>query len=310
MPAPSIGSGASSTTVGGLLSSIRAQIPDPVPLGQPPSADGNAFSFSILLQWLNDAMRILCTSANVINDWYAIASETGMDVYELPDEIQQVDQLWYDNFPCWRSPELDALFVTKIQGRSYFFGPHSIAATNRLHVWPACDRTAQVTALSANITATDRTIPLASVSAFRPYGFLLIEQELILYRTVNGTPTNTLTQTLRGQGGTLPAAHLSGTTAYEHNIMFRCSKLATPVTGVSDPIGIPTGLVPLLELYVLAKVRQSEQEYQMASQMLQEFDRAVDKLGSKSQLQGLQQGLQVRAGQPGPILYGGRVYIP
>lgn len=310
MPATTIGSGGSSTTVGGLLQSIRALIPDPVATGQPMSADGEDFSFSILLQWINDGLKILCTEAGIVNDWWAIASEQGMDVYELPSDIQNVEQLWYDNWPCWRSPELDALFVNKITQRSYFFGPHSLTAINRLHVWPACDRTAQVTTLSADIDATVRTIPLTSVSSFRPYGFVMIENELILYRTVNASPTNTLTQTLRAQGGTQAAAHVSGTAVNELNIMFRCSKLPPALTGVDSLIDIPSGLVPLLELYVISRVRESEQDHQIAMAMMNDFRKAVDSLAAKSQLQGLTQGLQVRTAAPGPYLFNGRTYIP
>ncbi len=306
MTVTAIGTTTPAATAADIILSIRDQIPDPV---VDANQDGNAFPLASLLRWLNDAGRILCQSAVSIVDWYAFPTTTGMDVYELPQYIVNVEQAWYDLLPLTRSPELDDIFITKIQGRCWWFGPHSIHATPRLHVWPTPDRTALSTTLATGISATDTTIVLDSVTALCTFGFIRIQDELILYRNVDSA-TKTLTNILRGQGGTKAEAHTVGAATNECNVMFKCTRLPKPLVSVTDPIEIPQGLWPLLELYVLSKVRESEQEFQVAQSLRQEFQGSIDKLAEKAQGKGLKQGLQVRLAPPGLRLYGGRVYIP
>lgn len=304
-PIPAIGLTSAPTDAGEVILSIRSQIPDPV---ANPQDDGGAFSYDTLRRWINDSMRIMATASPVVEDWYGIPSEQGMDIYELPTETLSVEQLWYDLLPCVRAPEALTIYVNKIQSRGYYFGPHSTHAQQRLQVWPASDRSASTTTLTANISATDRTIPVASASAFKAMGFLSIDDEIILYRTINAAGTS-ITQTLRGQAGTLPAAHTSGVTVQERNIMMKMSRLPVAIVNATDPIEIPNGLLPLIELYVLAKVREAEQESQIAMAMRKEWDEAMRKLTSSSQLAGIKQGLQVSSAV-GPDLYRGRVFIP
>jgi hypothetical protein len=273
-----------------------------------PTVDGTGFSLATLIRWVNDAMRIMATSAPIIQDWHAVQSTQGMDLYELPAMTLSVEQLWYDLFPCVRQPELMTIWETKLTARSYAFGPHSIHAQPRIQVWPACDRTGATTTLSTTITSTATSIVVADASAFQAYGYIGIEDEIIAYRTVS---SNTLTGILRGQAGSTASSHNSGATVTERNIMMKLSRLPTPVTGADDPIEIPVGLTPLIELYVLAKIREAEQESALALQLRNDFNRAMEALQAKAQLKGLRQGIQVQENGPGAWLYfNGRVFVP
>lgn len=305
MTLPAIARTASTTTAGDLLLSIRAQIPDPV---ADAGADGDSFSYDTLRRWINDACRIMATSSPIIEDWYGIQSQEGMDIYELPTTTLSVEQLWYDLLPCVRAPEALTIYNSKITSRGYYFGPHSTHAQQRIQVWPASDRTGSTTTLTSGITDTATTIPVAAATAFKAYGFLSIDNEVILYRTVNAAGTS-ITNILRGQAGTEAVSHNIGTTVTERNIMMKMSRLPVPIQQPGDPLEIPDGLVPLLELYVLAKVREAEQESVIALQMRRDWDQAMQKLTSSAQLAGLRQGLQVSSAV-GPDLFRGRVYIP
>src|SRR2546428_11036170 len=94
-----IGTPSASTTLGDVIQSIRAQIPDPT---TDPALDGppNGFALASLIRWINDAMRVIATSAPVIQDWSAVQSIVNLDVYTLPQQILSVEQLWFDNMPC------------------------------------------------------------------------------------------------------------------------------------------------------------------------------------------------------------------
>lgn len=295
------------TTAGDLVLSIRSQIPDPVS-STDGSGDGNAFTYATLQRWINQGMNLMAVAAPIIQDWYAIQSQQGMDIYVLPQTTLSVEQLWYDLEPCVRSPEALTIYLNKITSKGYYFGPHSIHANPRLQVWPCSDRTGSTTTLAAALGATDTTITVTSVTGFNQLGFVQVDSEIILYRTITSS-SNTITNLLRGQGGTAAVAHTNGATVTELNIFFKQSRLPVAITSVTDTVEIPLGLVPLLELYVLSKVREAEQESALAMQMRKEFDAAVEKMAHKNEFAGLRQGLQVSS-QLGPDLFRGRVFIP
>lgn len=92
--------------------------------------------------------------------------------------------------------------------------------------------------------------------------------------------------------------------------MFKCTRLANPISGPNDLIEVPQGLWPLIELYVISNVREAEQDTQLGMMLRKEFMERVKDLGSKASQKEARHGIQVRVMQPGPELYGGRVFIP
>lgn len=286
-------------TVNDVLNSVRAQIPDP---------SAQAFTDATLIKWISDAGQVMAARAPIIQDWWALQSIQGQMTYALPTTIVTVEQLWYDLEPCVRASEIDDLFSSKFTARSFFFGPHSIGATPYLHVFPACDRTGQTTTVGVQQAAADSTLTVAATTTFQAYGFLTIESELEKYETV--TSTTVFSNVLRGMSGTTAAIHAIGKTVTENNLFFKVSRLPNTVTLTTDPIEVPLGLVPLLELYVLAKVRQNEQEHQASLAMSKAFDEQMDRIAQSYSPRGVRQGLQVRLEPPGPVLYFGRVIVP
>ena len=295
-----------SVTAENILRSIRAKIPDPV---ADIATDGTAFTLSTLLLWLNDSARVLCSTVPVIQDWYAVRSTTGMDTYELPAEIMAVHQVYYDLDQLSRAAEGDSIFSNKVQGNSWWYSPHSVRVIPALHVSPACDRTGLATTLTTGggVNATATTFTLASTTDLNDTGFLLLESELVLYKNVSGL---TISNVLRGQGGTVAASHAQGSAVTECNILFKCTRLPRPLAAATDTVEVPQALWPLLELYVMANVREAEQEHQVSMSLRQEFVKLVDQLASRVDVKGPTQGLQVRVAPMGPDLYFGRVYVP
>lgn len=298
-----------------IIASLRDQIPDTV--SDNVAVDGT-FSRASLLRWLNDAGRIICTQAPVIVDWSGVPSQLGMDTYELENIWISVEQGWYDLLPLTRTAELDDLFTSKITARSWWFGQHSLHATPKLHVWPACDRTASITTLATAMGVGDNSFNITESTGFRTFGLLKVESEIILYRNVSttvGTSVTTgpatMTNILRAQGGSVAVAHPAGAIVTELNITYKGVRTPRPLTAVTDPIEVPQGIWPLLEMYVLSRVREAEQDHMTARTMLQDFNQMVNELANKLHNKaGHHQGLQVRHHPPGPQLFRGRVYIP
>jgi len=301
---PVVGVGSISSVLGDLIMEVRDLIPDPV---TSPGDDGAAFTLASLLRFVNRTCEEMCATAPIITDWYGIRSEQGMDVYELPNYIVAAEQLWYDLWPCWRSPEYNAIFTTKISSRSYFFGPHASHQIPKIHVWPCADRSGSVTTLTGVLSNTDVVVPIASTSWFKAFGIMKIDDEILLYRTVDST-LNQIRQVLRGQGGTLAVPHASGSPVTECNIMMKVTRLPRPVTLITDPLEIPQGLFPIISTGILSYVRMAEQEYQESQRLRGEFDQAVEKIAAKGNK--IRQGTSIRVGSDGPLLYGGRVIVP
>lgn len=284
-----------------LLDSVRQQIPD---------VGAGAFSDASLILWVNEAGRLIAQTAPVIQDWYAVNTVQGMDVYTLPNYIATVEQAFYDLIPLQRDPELKHIFTAKITARSWWFGPHAIHANPVLHVWPACSRTGLQTTLSATFSSVATQMTLTSVSGLMPMGYIFVGAELVLYRNVDST-TKIVSNLLRAQGGTVAVASASsGTSVKEGNLFFKCFRLPKKVLAASDTFELPQGLWPLVELWVIAKVREAEQDHKTAQSLRQEFFQLTDVLTQKGAIKGIRQGIQVITQVPGPELYYGRVYVP
>lgn len=300
-------------TAADIILSVRAQIPDPAP-DDDAALDGNAFRVDTLLRWINDAGRLIALSAPIVQDWFGLPTEDGQDVYELPSYVTSVEQAWYNLLPLARSAEGDSIFTSKISGRSWWMGSHSIHARPRLHIWPAPSESGATTTLDGALTATATSATLTATTDFQAFGYALIDpgtetEELIRYATVNAD-TRQLKNLLRGQGATTAAAWADDKTIRECNLFGKCYRLPRPLKRAFDPLEIPQGLWPLTELYVLSKVRESEQDHQTSLQLFNTFNQIKEQLVDKSQLKGLRQGLQVKVGGTYPNLFRGRTFIP
>lgn len=294
-----------------LITSIRTQIPDRT-TNDDPSLDGNAFTAAQIMDWINDASEIIGVSAPVIIDWWGVQSVTGQDLYPIPNYIMDVRKSWYDLKPLTIASEGDDIFTTKVGGPSWWFGLHSTPSTNNTwHVWPAPSRTGATTTLTAPVGLSDGSLPIANSAGFMSFGFLSIDNELIRYANLpSPVGAGNITNILRGQGGTAAAPHNQGVTVTETNIMLNVSRLPIRIAQPSDPIEIPIPLWPLIELYVISKVRATEQNDELATALRKEFLGLVEQLANKAQLIKPRMGLQVRTLPMARQLYAGRVYIP
>lgn len=288
-----------------LILSIRDVIPDRTE-GDDPTIDGRAFTLSTLLRWINQAGKLICQNAPVIQDWYAISTVSGQDLYELPNYITSVEQAWIDLVPLDRSSEGDNIFTTKRSGMAWWFSPHAIHARPRLFIWPAPATTAAVTQLNGGVSSVATTFTVDSSADFNQLGYAFVEDELVRFGGVN-SPT-TLNHIMRGEGATTPDGHSDNTTVTEGNLTIKVYRLPKPVTTSEDQLEIPLGLHPLIELFVLSKVRSTEQDENSAMQLRQEFLQTVNALSDKAPVKGLRQGIQVKEIPPGP--YTSRLILP
>lgn len=295
------------TNLQNLILNIREDIPDRVE-GDDAHLDGRAFSLATILRWINDASDLICLNANVIQDWYAIPSVAGQDLYELPDFITSVEQVWFNLLPLDRSSEQENLFTVKRSGSSWWFSPHNTGITPRLFLFPAPSVSAATTQLNGAVTATATSFTVDDASTFNQYGYLDVDGEIDRYSTV--ASTTSITNLVRGQAGTTAVAHADNAVVTDLNIMFKCFRLARHVETADDVLELPRGLFPLVQLYAAAKVASAEQDKQGGAQMFQMFMSLIDKLSAKPAVQGLRQGIQVKLWPDGGTSANVRMVIP
>ena len=110
------------------------------------------------------------------------------------------------------------LSITRISVSTYATIPNKLQQARPIQLWVQrldSERSAIGTVLTSAISATDTTIPVASVVGLPTTGFVLIGTEIINYGSISG---NQLLYCSRGQASTTAATHATGSPTYAQNL--------------------------------------------------------------------------------------------
>lgn len=205
-------------------------------------AVNNLFTNKVLLQQL---MRILNRYANytkAIEDIYSFSLNTNTPFVTAPSlalrseayrgilvvingrifmgDIQGLANT-YTNFP-----------MKSFQGITTWMLPYGSKDWDRLYVFPLNATTPHSTTLTADVTATATTLPVASSDGFITHdGRVTIDSEKILYGRKDST---NFYDCVRGVESTTAASHLSAATVTEHNVYLFYSRLHTNLRAIND----------------------------------------------------------------------------
>ena len=133
---------------------------------------------------------------------------------------------------------------------------------------------------------------LVSASGFLPFGYAQIENEIVQYQALSTSPVGIATIT-RGIGGTSPATHAGGVAVTHLSLWVKGKRTPLEITSSASLIELPSAFTYPLELYVLSKARQAEQEFGEAAKLMQSFHGEIDRI-NKNPGWKMSQGLQVR----------------
>lgn len=296
------------TTASNIINSVRDQIPDPVydSAGNPlPSADGNLLRSQTLVRWISDAVKIVNQHIGwLIDDWTAWPKVQALNAYQLNRAFLVVTDAFADQYQLQPVPEGATMFPsTPQQSQPFWYGVHSRGDGLQLFLWPTEAASDPVTTLSSPIGSTDGSLQVASVTNFLSYGFLQIENELIGYQSITGT---TLSGVTRGVGGTIPATHAAAVSVIHCALWAKGKRTPNDVTAYNSIIELPSAFIYPIELYVLAKARQAENEFAESGRLMKSFHEEIARIwmnpGWKPS-----QGMQIRPyGEPvlGPLAWG------
>jgi hypothetical protein len=265
---------------GEIITSVRDLIIDPVydpvtdePL---PDADGGTFRAATLYRWLSGGIRELTRRTNwMVEDWTAVPQTTRQQVVGLDRRFVNVDGAFCNQYRLLHLDELHTIYPSYAVAQPLWFSWHSRTDQLTLSLWPAPDRQDPQANLMVSLAPTTVDIALSTTAGFLPFGWVRMGDELVQYSEVWRDPGPPVTQGLRvarrGVGGTAAAQHFAGTPVTHCGVWVKGLRVPSPVRRSTDCVEIPLAYQQILETYVLAKVRESEQDRGAAQSLMQEF---------------------------------------
>lgn len=269
---------------GTIVNNVRDAFPDPIySAGAPqPNADGQWFRASTLYRWLDDGCRLMVSRLGwTMTDWYAMPAVANQAIYAIQPVFQILDQAYANRLQCEVLPQSEArsVYPSASSGaqaiRAYVF-----RQTDHLEIGfdPFPNYADPATALAGAISATVTTIALASVTGWLPTGYFTVGDELIRYASLSGT---TAIGCARAQGGTTGAIHADLAVATHCGLWFKGARVPYTISDANSIVDVPLAWVSLLNAYLLSMMQMSSQEYQVAAQLMTQFDKGCQAIAQQ-----------------------------
>ena len=264
-----------------------------------PDTDGGIFRVQTLYRFLNDGVKALSQKTGwVINDWTAVTVTQHIPTYDINGQWHSFDEVFLNGWRLGRAAEGYLLWPQKVEtGQSVVYALHNTTDHWNLRLFPAPNFTDPSYVTSGSMTPTSTAVTINSVANMMPYGFVQIENELIQYYNITGT---TLQALVRGVGGTTASSHVSSSSLTHLACWIKGVRTPNEITVSTDVVEVPPAFQYPLQLYVLARCRQSENEFGEAAKLMAEFNAECTARANDPRLKD-SQGLQVRP-------YGDRVF--
>lgn len=133
---------------------------------------------------------------------------TGQAIYPIPaDTIDLLDHVVRQNNGTTNQIDIN---ITRIAEPTYSTIPNKLTQGRPIQVWvnrQSGNINPTTATITANLTATDTSIPVSNTSELPVAGFINLGGEVISYPNIVG---NQLINCARGQMGTLPGSHIFG----------------------------------------------------------------------------------------------------
>lgn len=276
-----------------------------------PQTDGQQFSCTRLYQWLNQGLNKLSHAVGGILDYCGVPSVSGQPLYILPGQWLSISDVWYGGYWVQGGNRRD--FFRRNTVTASVLANVTVSITSNKQVMEISyqpDRNSGVTNTTADMQATDTSVPIANGSVFLlPFGIAQIGTEFVAYANLT---SSSLPGLIRGIGGTVPQFWPSGTTVTELPL-FWCgrrifdsgySPVPTGPTGPADPVStiipVPAGWKTILEDYMLAQAKMAEQDVDAGEKLEQQAFASAEKwmYANRGVAQFVQVGYQNR-----PVVY-------
>ena len=163
----------------------------------------------LTIEWANKGINMWTIEQGIIN------LVQGQNTYWLPaDTIDLLEHQIRTN-ANQQSNQTD-ITISRISVSTYATIPNKLSQSRPIQVWvqrmsAQTNPSSAGDTLSANISATNTTIPLSNTTDLASAGYIQLDNEVIYYQYID---SNTLYNCVRGQNNTTAAAHNSGTSVF------------------------------------------------------------------------------------------------
>jgi hypothetical protein len=145
---------------------------------------------------------------------------------------------------------------------------------------------------------------------FLAFGYVLIDSEILQYQQLTTGPTG-IGVVSRGLAGTTAAAHTNGATVQHLGLWLKGPRQPAEIVNSQSLVELPGDISPILEKYLMARCRGSEEEYDERKRLMDEF--TADCKAIKADPTTKPQSWPLRAfgeATVGPLIWGGTVIRP
>jgi len=266
------------STAQSLIDDVRSRI-----------VEANADFFSddtALLRWLNQGYRNFCAKTEYLEKIKAYRMIANQYEYDVPSDMQSIREIrWKDQ---WDVDGRDVGDFNRYVGMSDQLSDRPLhyklfPSTTKIRLYPIPNAASASTTMNdaAGINTTDTSVILTDASTFPSRGRVLIESEQILYYAKSG---NTLSQLVRGDGGTTAASHADTTAVYYAplEVSYSFMPIAMTTGGSAVDCQLPIEYDEALISYACAIAFRSKDKYEIAGhyrdaykQFLEMGDKAV-----------------------------------
>lgn len=249
-----------------------------------PDTDGGYASAFTLYQWLNEGLDKATDISGGILDYTGVFTVNGQPLYTLINKWIKLTTGCFDGYLIFGGDKRSIFRRSPINAISAINVNVTQAPNSIVEIYPQPNRTAAVlttTGGTLSATGSSVTFGVSSGSLLTTFGMALLGGntasggELVYYsNNANGT---TLSNLVRGLGGTQPQPWVAGTQVNELNLWFAGYRRAVKHApgDASKTILIPPGWESLLPRYIEARYRQSEHEWKVASDLMASFEKEI-----------------------------------
>lgn len=262
------------STAQSLIDDVRSRIIEA-------TADFN--SDTEILRWLNQGYRNFIAKTEYLEKIKAYRVIANQYEYDVPSDMMSINQIrWQDKWDVtWR----DLAEFNNYTGMSDSTGDRPVhyrlyPSTSKFRVYPIPNASSASTTMNdtSGINTTDTSVVLLSSTSFPSRGRILIESEQLLYYA---NASSTLSQLVRGDGGTTAASHADLTAVYYAPMEVYYSYMPPAMVVSSVDCQLPVEYDEALIAYACEIVFRAKDKYEIASKYKTTYNEFVE-LGLKA----------------------------
>lgn len=247
-----------------------------------PDTDGAMIQAIELYKWMALGLLKMGQITGGILDESGVNTVPNQAEFVLPGYWYEFTDMWHDGWIVIPERAEFTWLKSTLNGIPGIATVWKNAAQQVMGLWPQPGTPGAKTTLSGPVGIATDPFPVVNSANFTGPGLMEVDNEVMSF-TSNADPNgnnNQLGLLVRGLGGSVPATHLSGAAVSQLIFRFRGYRAPTIYQpGQSNLVlDLPTGWDEILDLYMLAKYKDFEQNREESKDLMSDFERGCERM--------------------------------